>query len=177
MVAGMVERIEPALRVGERESLNQFLDYYRATMVRLAEGLTKDQLATTVASSDLTIAGLLKHLALVEDSWFQDDMDGRPVPAPFTDIDWDDDPNWEFRTALDDEPEYLIGLYLAACDRSREVVAAHDLDDLSVSTSRRTDPGTHYSLRWIMLHMIEETARHVGHADLIRQAIDGATGL
>lgn len=173
----MIERSDPELRVGERETLTQFLDFYRVTMVRLAEGLSKEQLATTIASSDLTIAGLLKHLALVEDSWFQEDMLGRPMPEPFTDVDWDADPDWEFRTAPDDEPAWLIARYLEACERSRQVVADHDLDDLSVSTSRRTDVGGHYSLRWIIVHMIEETARHVGHADLIRQAIDGATDL
>jgi uncharacterized damage-inducible protein DinB len=174
----MADRTDPDLRVDERESLTQFLDFQRATMVNLADGLTKEQLATTVGASDLTIAGLLKHLALVEDSWFQEDMLGLPMPPPFTDIDWDADPDWEFRTALDDDPAWLIARYDEACERSRKVVADHDLDALSVGVSRRADTkGEHYSLRWIILHMIEETARHLGHADLIRQAIDGATDL
>ena len=173
----MIERIDPELRVGERETLTQFLDFLRASMVRLAEGLSQEQLATTLPPSDLTIAGLLKHLALVEDSWFQEDMLGRPIPAPFDAVDWAADPDWEFRTALDDRPEYLIGRYLEACERSRQVVAEHDLSEPSVSVSPRTEPGTHYSLRWIVVHLIEETARHLGHADLIRQAIDGATDL
>ena len=159
------------------DSLCQFLDSQRATMVRLCEGLTKEQLAVRVGASDLTLAGLLKHLWLVEDAWFQEDVMGRPLPAPFADVDWDADPDWEFRTALDDDPAWLIRRYTEACERSRAVVAATaSLDDLSVVTSRRSDPGGHYSLRWILLHMIEETARHLGHLDILRELLDGSTG-
>ena len=104
---------------------------------------------------------------------------GEPIPEPWTPIDWDADPEWEFRTALDDDPAYLLGLYDAACARARDIVAgAVSLDALSVGVSRRDETlGQPFSLRWIVLHMIEETARHLGHADLIRQAIDGATDL
>lgn len=171
------DQAEPALRVDERTSLAQFLDAQRAAVVRLVSGLDKDQLATTLPTSDLTLAGLLKHLALVEDSWFQEEFLGRQIPEPFADVDWDADPDWEFRTALDDDPSWLLRRYEEACERSRSVVASHSLDDLSVATSRRIDRGTHYSLRWIVLHLIEETARHAGHADLLRQAADGTTGV
>ena len=175
----MIERIDPELQVGERETLNQYLDYGRATLVKIVTGLTKEQLATTVGASDLTLAGLIKHLALVEDAWFVETFLGEPIPEPWTPIDWDADPEWEFRTALDDDPAYLLGLYDAACGRARGIVAgAVSLDALSVGVSRRDETlGQPFSLRWIVLHMIEETARHLGHADLIRQAIDGATDL
>lgn len=172
-------RVEPDPGAGELDSLCQYLDAQRATLVRLCEGLTKDQLAVTVGASQLTLAGLLKHLALVEDWWFQVDMMGRSLPEEFAGVDWDEDPDWEFTAALRDEPADLMAAYGAACDRSRAVVAElGDLDARSVSTGRR-DPyrGEHYSLRWVMLHMIEETARHLGHADLIRQQVDGATDL
>ena len=85
----MIERIDPKLRVGERETLNQYLDYGRATVVKIVTGLTKEQLATTVGASDLTLAGLIKHLALVEDAWFVETFLGEPIPEPWTPIDWD----------------------------------------------------------------------------------------
>jgi uncharacterized damage-inducible protein DinB len=170
-----MDRTDPDLRADERTTLAQYLDYHRATLVTKVEGLTQQQLATRLPSSSLTLGGLVKHMALVEDSWFQDDFLGLSLPAPFTDIDWDADPDWEFRTAADDSPEELLALYAAACERSRAVVAAADsLDALSVAESRRGEG--HFSLRWIIVHMIEETARHNGHADLIRESIDGVTG-
>ncbi|MGZ4758076.1 MAG: mycothiol transferase, partial [Acidimicrobiales bacterium] len=123
----------------------------------------------------LTLAGLIKHLALVEDTWFVERMDGRPRPEPWLSAPFDDDPDWDFHSATDDTPDELLALYRAACDRSRAVVAGHDdLGALSVAQGRG-DEG-HFSLRWILLHMIEETARHNGHADLLRESIDGLTG-
>jgi hypothetical protein len=90
-------------------------------------------------------------------------------------VPWDDDPDWEFRTALDDEPDELLALYADACERSRAAVAqVGDLDAQSVGASRQT--GETFSMRWILLHMLEETARHNGHADLLRENIDGVTG-
>ncbi|MFN8051861.1 MAG: DinB family protein [Acidimicrobiales bacterium] len=175
----MTDRHDPDLAVGELESLQQYLDYQRATMVRLTEGLTPEQWRIALAPSTLTLAGLVKHLALVEDAWFVDTFLGQGSPEPWTDVDWDADPDWEFRTALDDAPETLLALYATACDRARAAVAgAGSLDALSVGLSRRPETaGQQFSLRWILLHMIEETARHLGHADLIRQSIDGATDL
>ena len=90
-------------------------------------------------------------------------------------MDWDAGPDWDFHSAADDQPAELVALCERACARSREAVAAvSSLDDLSVGTSKRT--GERFSARWIMLHMIRETARHNGHADLLREAIDGMTG-
>ena len=92
----------------------------------------------------------------------------------FAGIDWEADPNYEFRTALEKEPDWLRRRYRKACDRARQVTAAADsLDDVSVSTRIGGKP---FTLRWVMLHMIEETARHAGHADLLREAIDGVVG-
>jgi uncharacterized damage-inducible protein DinB len=139
------------------------------------EGLDHEQLNTTIAASDLTLAALLKHLALVEDHWFRQVLHGAEPSAPWNTADWDADPDWEIHSAANDQPADLITLYQQACARSREAVAAvASLDELSVKASRNT--GERFSLRWIMLHMIEETARHNGHADFLREAIDGMTG-
>ena len=171
-----MDRTDPQLRSDERTTLAEFLDYHRATLVGRIAGLDGDQMQARLPTSSLTLGGLVKHLAYVEDSWFQETFLGRPLPAPFRDVDWDADPDWEFHSAADDSPEELLALYAAACDRSRAVVAAApDLDALSVEESRRPGEGR-FSLRWILLHMIEETARHNGHADLLREAVDGVVG-
>jgi uncharacterized damage-inducible protein DinB len=154
--------------------LTQFLDYQRAVMVRKAEGLTAEQLAMRLGPSEMTLGGLLKHMALVEDSWFERRLLGRDEPEPWASVDWDADPDWEFHTAADDEPAELLRLYRVACERSRAAVEeVRDLDVMSKVPNRR---GERYSLRWILIHMIEETARHAGHADLLRESIDGAVG-
>jgi len=168
-------RVRPPLQVGERESLTAFLDLHRATMLRKVAGLSKAQLGRFgVPTSALTIAGLVKHLALVEDSWLQEVFLGRPLPEPWPRAPWEDD-DWDFHSAPGDEPGELVGLYTAAVQRSRDVVAAAgSLDQLSVEPSQRE--GSPFSLRWIVRHLIEETARHAGHADLIGEALDGQTG-
>jgi uncharacterized damage-inducible protein DinB len=159
---------------GELALLTGFLDYYRGVMVRKAQGLTREQLAVRLGPSTLTIGGVIKHLALVEDSWFDRRLVGNEYGEPWAQVDWEADPDWEFRTAAADEPEALLRLYEDACARSRAAVAeVASLDAMSQAPNRR---GEHFSMRWILIHMIEETARHAGHADLIRESIDGATG-
>ena len=168
-------RTEPSFGLGETEMLCAFLDYHRATLVMKAAGLSQAQLSQTIPSSTLTIGGLLKHMALVEDSWFTERFAGRPMPAPFDDVDWDADRDWEFHTAGDDTPEWLLQRYAEACERSRAVVAAAtSLDQLAIAG--KSQAGDAFTLRWILCHMIEETARHNGHADLLRESIDGASG-
>jgi uncharacterized damage-inducible protein DinB len=170
-----MERHRPDAQADERTMLEQVLDFHRATLLLKTEGLTDAQLRQTTAASSLTLAGLLKHLALVEDHWFSVMLLGREPAEPWRGIDWDADPDWEFRTALEQPREELVALYTATCTASREAIASvTSLDDLSVRTRRHS--GQHFNLRWVMLHMIEETARHNGHADLLREAIDGTTG-
>ena len=160
--------------VSERDSLGQYLDYQRETILLKTEGLTKEQLAHKVASSGLTLAGLLYHLALVEESWSEEDFLGLKPREDFAGIDWDADPDYEFRTALDKEPDWLRRRYRDACNRTRQVIAGTDsLDTLSVG---RLSGGQPFTLRWMIMHLIEETARHAGHADLLREAVDGTTG-
>ena len=172
-----MERTDPDTVADELTMLTQYLDYHRATLGQKASGLTRAQMATTVGASSLTLAGLVKHAALNEDHWFGVVLLGRPPAEPWASAPWDDDPDWEFRTALDDDPAELLALYEETCERSRANVAdaAADggLDHLSAPHPRRDK---RFSLRWILLHMIEEVARHNGHADLLREAADGTTG-
>lgn len=164
----------PPLEADERTMLLGFLDLYRATLVRKAAGLTQEELARPLPPSTLTLGGLLKHMAVVEDDWFTSDMAGRDLPEPWASADWEADRDWELNSAKDDAPDELLALFESACARSRTVVESCDsLDQRSV----KTDPdGRHFTLRWILVHMIEEYARHCGHADLLREAIDGQRG-
>jgi len=169
-----MERREPDLVGDETTLLGQFLDYYRATIVRKVEGLTKEQMGHRIEPSTLTLGGLVKHLALVEDSWFQERLLGRETAEPWASVDWAATPDWDMDSAVDDDPADLVAMYTAACERSRQATAeAGDLDFVMLRPNRR---GEHMSLRWILLHMIEETARHAGHADLLRETLDGVTG-
>jgi Protein of unknown function (DUF664) len=162
------------ITTSERDSLGQYLDYQRETILLKTDGLTKEHLAQKIPSSDLTLAGILYHLALVEEDWFEVDFLGLPSRADFAGIDWKADPDYEFRTALERDPGWLRRRYEDACNRSREVFAgAGSLNDVSVKPLRNGKP---FTLRWVMLHLIEETARHAGHADLLREAIDGVVG-
>ncbi len=168
-------RVEPSFHEDERAMLASYLDYHRATLVWKASGLTQAQLAQALPSSSLTIGGLVKHMALVEDSWFTDRFAGLGEPEPWASVDWDADRDWEHHSAADDTPEELLALYAGSCARSRAAYqAAESLDQRSAVPGGWTDEP--FTLRWMVLHMIEETARHNGHVDLLREAIDGLTG-
>jgi len=172
-----VPRIDPDLAADELTSLSQFLDFQRATLVHKVTGLSSEQLtARAVPSSAITLGGMLKHLALVEDDWFQVKFLGRPEVEPWASAPFDVDRDWDWHSAVEDAPEDLLRLYDSACARSRAAVVevGGDLDTLSVGADPQT--GGRFSLRWIMMHLIEETARHNGHVDLIREAIDGSVG-
>jgi uncharacterized damage-inducible protein DinB len=169
-----MERVDPALQADERTTLAAFLDYQRATFLSKIAGLTHEQLNQALPPSDLTLASLTKHLALVEDSWFQERFVGVEV-EPWASAPFDDDRDWEMHSAKTDTVDELIALYRAAVARSQATLARVDsLDTLSAVNDGRE--GIPYSIRWILVHMIEETARHNGHADLIRQSIDGLIG-
>ncbi len=173
-------RVQPPLRADEVTTLRAFLDSHRETFRWKCGGLTQQQLAQPLPPSEMTLGGMMKHLAVVESSWFEDDFSGRGLMPPFDTVDWDADRDWEWHTSTDDTPEELSALFDDACRRADAVLdeALADggvgLDGLSAAE----DAGSRgrFSLRWILLHMIEEYARHNGHADLIREAIDGQTG-
>jgi uncharacterized damage-inducible protein DinB len=172
------QRTDPPLAADEATTLVAFLDYHRDTLRLKTEGLTAEQLSTPLPPSSLTLGALLKHVALNEASWFGRVLHGRPMGEPWDSADWDTDADWELTSAKDDSPEELHRLMDEAVEQARrnidEALAAGGLDQLSVTSSRRE--GTPFTLRWILLHMIEEYARHNGHADFLREAIDGVTG-
>ncbi|MGY1667030.1 MULTISPECIES: DinB family protein [unclassified Geodermatophilus] len=167
-------RTDPPENASETVQLTGFLAYQRETLLHKTEGLTREQLGRTHPPSSLTLAGLLYHLALVEESWAVERFSGERIPEPWADVDWDATPDWEFDEALGLEPEALRERYREAGRRTDAVVAATgDLDALSAVPLRN---GGAFSLRWMLLHLVEETARHNGHADLLREAVDGAVG-
>jgi uncharacterized damage-inducible protein DinB len=167
-------RKDPEIHADERDALAQYLDYQRETVLLKAEGLDKNQLAQRIPTSELTLAGILYHIALNEEAWMEKRFAGLPERGPWKDVDWDADPDWEFHTAIALDPDEVRGRYREACERSRAIAAAAaSLDQESADTLRN---GEHFTLRWVLLHLIEETARHAGHADLLREAIDGSTG-
>ncbi|MFC8598135.1 DinB family protein [Isoptericola sp. NPDC057191] len=176
-------RVEPPLRGDEVSTLRGFLDYHRDTLRQKAGGLTAEQLRTPLPPSTMTLGGLLKHLAYVESNWFLQVFEGGSALAPFDTADWAADADWEWHSAADDTPQELRALFdtaVTASDRALDAaldapVAPGPLDRTSVVESRRPGEGT-FSLRWILVHLVEEYARHNGHADLLREALDGATG-
>ncbi|MGI9602090.1 MAG: DinB family protein [Acidimicrobiales bacterium] len=148
----------------ERAALVQRLDFYRATVSSLVVGLTWKQASSRpLAATDLTPAGLIKHLAWVEDHWFQARLLGRPMPEPWGSR--GDTPEKSMDLRPDDSVASLLELYAAACGRSRE--AADGVSSLGTSAAVGSFGAGPVNLRWILVHMIEETARHAGHLDLL----------
>ena len=164
---------EPRDQPDEREGLVEFLDYQRQVLRRKVAGLSAEELRRTVGISSLTLGGILKHLSLVEYTWFLDRTAGEALPEPFAAIDWRSDRDWDFESAADDSPEELLDLHERAVESSREVLAG--IADLGTPLRRRSH-GSVQNVRWVLIHMIEEYARHLGHADLLRESIDGAVG-
>ena len=173
-----IQRVDPPLVSDEATSLLAWLDYHRATLRQKADGLSQQQLAQRLPPSELTLGGLVKHMSLVESSWLSRVFLGKPMIAPFDTVDWEADEDWDFHSAAQDTPEELAALHdasIAASDAIlREALANGGLDSRSARSSRRT--GEHFDLRWIVTHLVEEYARHNGHADLLRESIDGQTG-
>lgn len=165
------DRRDPPEAAPDHEMLAAFLDYHRATLLWKVDGLSEEDLRRTMTASGLTLLGLVKHLAYVERWWFQNVFAGEAVAFPWT----REDPDADWRVEPDERAEAILDLYRAEVVRSRAIVAGASLDDVA-RRPRTRPPGQPQTLRWIMLHMIEETARHNGHADLMREAIDGATG-
>lgn len=170
-------RPEPPLAADETATLLGFLDYQRATLAWKCAGLDAAGLTTTVGVSSMTLGGMLKHLAYVEDDWFSRWLHGRDRQPPWDTVDWKADQDWDWNSAAEDTAEQLHALWQEAVTRSRALVAEALADDGLDLLARRTWPdGRAPSLRWIVVHMIEEYARHNGHADLIRESVDGLTG-
>jgi uncharacterized damage-inducible protein DinB len=172
-----VGRPEPDPAVNEFETLRGFLNYQRATLKWKCSGLNHSQLNIAVAKSTVTLGGLLKHMTFVENEWFWRWMGDNDRLEPWLSADFSANPDWEFESAKDENVETLFANWNKAVALSEQVLveslAMGGLDQLA---KRKWPSGESPSLRWIMVHMIEEYARHNGHADFIRESIDGETG-
>ena len=167
---------EPPLQGAEAEQLLAALDRLLATFRYKADGLDAAGLSRRIGASTLTLGGLLKHLALVEENQFGAKLTGAPLGHPWSEVDWDATPDWEFETAAGDSPRTLYGLWDAAVARSRERVAEALAGGGLDQPVHASIDGVHANLRRLVCDLIEEYGRHTGHADLIREAVDGRTG-
>jgi hypothetical protein len=162
-----MDRALPIQRGSERAMLESMLDFYRATVVNKVAGLDDEQAFTaTVPPSTLTPATVVKHLAGTERFWFSIDFAALDVPWPWL----DDDVHGNFRIEPGDTLAAIVADYVEECARSRRAVAEADLDD----PARGEDMD--FTLRYALIHMVQETARHCGHLDLLREVTDGAVG-
>ena len=155
----------------ERTTLNAFLDYYRDAVKAKLRGLPDEDANRKLVQSDTTLASLIKHLARVEMSWFQHRLAQTPLEElPYLQRVFED-PDSDFRIDAGESTDILIARYDEQCARSREIASTKQLDDVVPHPALGE-----VSMRWIMVHMIEETARHAGHADILREQIDGTIG-
>jgi len=172
-------RPEPPVAADETATILGFLEYQRATLAWRTSGLDTAGLQATIGASSMTLGGLLKHLAYVEGLWFSRWLLGRDPEPPWNTVDWKADADWDWHSAAHDTPEQLNMIWQDAVARSRTLVtralAAGGLDRPATGIPSSWGPESP-SLRWIVVHMIEEHARHNGHADLLRESVDGETG-
>lgn len=160
---------DPPTTADELTTLTTFLDYFREVVVHKVEGVEESALRAVLVPSQLTtLGGIIRHLGYVEQWWFQSVYAGREVDYPWT----EEEPDADFLVPSGATADSLIAFYRESCAESRRVVDADpDLDRVVAAGHHRE-----VSLRWILVHMIEETARHAGHMDLLRESWDGATG-
>jgi uncharacterized damage-inducible protein DinB len=157
------------VRRNERETLEGSLDWYRAVVEHKVEDLNLDQARSVLTPTGLSVLGVIKHLGWVERGWFREIFAGEEVGS----IDSEEDNSAEFAIDRHDTIESVLGFYRDEIEQSRQIAGGSSLEDLSV---KRTRFDEHVSLRWILVHMLEETARHAGHMDVMREKIDGRTG-
>ena len=168
---------EPSMTAGEAEMLIFALERSRAQFAWKVGGLDAAGLRLRLTESSTSLAGLLKHLALVEDLKVVEWLDG-PMGGPWRRADFDTDPDWEWHTAADDTPEDLYALWRGAVERARVAWAAALSADggLDRPAAFTTESGESPNLRRRLVDLHDEYARHVGHADLLREAVDGLVG-
>lgn len=176
-----VGRPEPPLDAPEATTLAGFLDFQRATLEWKTRDLDTQALRARLPghTSALTLAGLLKHLAWVEDYWFTEVLSETAMPAPWADVDWEADEDWEWNSALSQEADDVRRTWETSVGRSRRALRealASDAEDPLGTLHPAWGGRGQVSVRWILAHMVEEYARHNGHADLLREVADGQTG-
>ncbi|KRE42690.1 mycothiol transferase [Knoellia sp. Soil729] len=168
---------EPPLSGTEVEQVLGALDRLRWTFRFKVDGLDADGLTTRVGASSLTLGGLLKHLAVQEDYAFHVKLAGEAMPRDWADNGWDQDDDWDLAFTADDDPELNYRRYDAAVERSRAaLVQAVGRGGLDQPIDRTGPEGEPVSLRRLVLDLVEEYGRHTGHADLLREAVDGRVG-
>lgn len=159
-------RTQPPGRGDEKSTLMGFLQLNRETVVLKAQGLSDADAARRLVPSLTTVSGLIRHLADVERSWFVEAVEQRPYDRRFG---GDDDPDGEFRVSASDSLAEIVDDYRASWAEADEVLLRHGLDEAPENPE-------YPSLRWVLVHVIEETARHLGHVDILRELLDGVTG-
>lgn len=171
------DRTFPSTDGDERSMLAGFLQHHRDTLAWRCDGLDHAGMTATTASSTMTLGGLLKHLAFVEEYWCLYVVAGAEPGEPWASVDWSADPDWDWNSAVDDEPADLFAQWNDSVRRSQASLdAAIDDRGLDGAAVRKHGDGSAVSLRYVFVHLIEEYARHNGHADLLREAIDGQVG-
>ncbi|MEV8533310.1 DinB family protein [Streptomyces sp. NPDC051211] len=172
MISSEDARPEPSTTAKEREMLDGWLDYHRATLARKCKGLEEEQLRrAAVPPSELTLLGLVRHMAEVERWWFREITLGLELPELYS---TEEDRDGDFHFGPEDTWAEADRVWRTEVEAAREAVAGRSLDEVSVAVHPRRKE--RFNLRWVYTHMIEEYARHNGHADLLREQIDGATG-
>ena len=167
---------EPPVAGDEVSTLIGSLERQRATFAWKAGGLDAAGLNARVGASSLTLGGLLKHVAMVEEVYFSVRMLGRPPCPPWDTWDWEGDPDWPYTSAAEDTPEELMRLWQSTVERSRAALAQVLEEGGLDQRARWKDLDDPPSVRRVLIDLIEEYARHTGHADLLREAVDGLVG-
>lgn len=164
----MKKRYGAPIAGAEKGVLVGYLDHYREVILELCNGLGREDLVRIDPDAGYSLLGLIKHLTLAERTWFEERTAGEPFG-----FEWDpEDPNSDFRIEEHEQTEDILDMYRSSSRRAREIVESMSLDD-----HLRGSDYTDYNLRWVMLNMIVETARHAGHADQLRERLDGRTGV
>jgi hypothetical protein len=161
---------DPPVSADETTTLLNFLERQRATFAWKCGGLDASSLAAMTTASGMTLGGMLKHLARFEDDMATEWLNGLPQLPPWNAVDWEAEPDWDWRSASEDTPEELYARWQTAVERARERFEA------ALGQGSEQRPAGLPSIRYVLINMIEEYARHNGHADLIREAIDGLVG-
>jgi uncharacterized damage-inducible protein DinB len=159
------QQIDP--RLPEKELLKAFLDWYREGIMLKVNGLTREEATRRLVPTPTNLLGVVKHLAYVEQGWFQRRFMGRTLPVPWS----KEDPDADFRIEADETVDGVVAFYRDAIAESDRIIATSRLDD-----EDRRAGDDRATLRWILVHMIEETARHAGHCDILRELTDGVVG-
>jgi hypothetical protein len=166
-------RRDPPRQSDERTTLESFLDYYRDTILWKVDGMSDRDLRKVIVPSGWSPLGMVKHLAYVERNWYRMRFAGEEdLSVPWT----DDDPDADFRIEPEETTERILEFYRDECRRSREIARGASFDDVAAAWPADRPPEKRPNLRWITVHMIEETARHAGHLDVVRELIDGTVG-